>query len=164
LTRTDAREGKQAVVIRLAPGPTYGETFASLSQRIDASPWRGQRVTFRAWIRIDGTAGSRGHLWLEITEPGEPYPEAVFYESAGTRQNTGPEWREYRIVADVPEAADVISFGFAFAGDGEAWLDGVILERQEDTGGPSGAPWPVSERGGDSGDAADGSATETAAI
>jgi erythromycin esterase len=139
LTRADAREGEQAVVVRRAPGPSYGETFASLSQRIDASPWLGQRVTLRAWIRIDGTAENRGHLWFEVTEPGDPYPESVFYESTETRHNTGSEWREYRIVADVSEAADVIFFGFAFAGEGEAWLDGVILERQDETGRPSGA-------------------------
>lgn len=126
LTGTDAREGEQAVVIRRAPGPSYGETHAALSQRADATPWRGHRVTLRAWVRVHGARGSRGYLWLEITEPGS---RSVFYES--TRPITASEWREYRIATDVSEAADVISFGFAFVGDGEAWLDGVSLERQE---------------------------------
>jgi len=139
LTRTDAREGEQAVVIRRAPGPLYGETFAALSQRIEASPWRGQRVTFRAWVRVSGGAGSRGHLWLEITEPGDPYSESVFYESTGDRPITASEWREYRIETHVSDAADVISFGFAFAGGGEAWLDGVSLEKQDAVVPPSGA-------------------------
>lgn len=129
LTKTDAREGEQAVVIRRAPGPSYGETHAALSQRIDASPWRGQRVTLRAWVRVGGATGSRGHLWLEITEPGDPYSETVSYESTGERPIIASEWREYRIATDVSETADVVSFGFAFVGDGEAWLDGVSLER-----------------------------------
>lgn len=137
LTRTDAREGEQAVVIRRAPGPSYGETPAALSQRADATPWRGQRVMLRAWVRVDGASGSRGYLWLEITEPGDPYSEAVFYESTTERPITASEWREYRIATDVSEAADVISFGFAFVGDGEAWLDGVSLERREATGRPA---------------------------
>jgi len=135
LTRADAREGRQSVVIRRAPGPYYSETFALLSQRIDASPWRGRRVTFRAWVRIDDATGSPGHLWLEITEPGDPFTESVFYEG---RPTTASEWREYWISADVSEAADAIVFGFVFAGEGEAWFDDVSLEGQNETNRPGG--------------------------
>jgi erythromycin esterase len=147
LTRTDAREGEQAIVIRRAPGPSYGETYAALSQRIDATPWCGQPVTLRAWVRIDGGTESRGYLWLEITAPGDPYSESVFYESAGNRPITASEWRQYEIATDVPKAADVISFGFAFVGDGAAWLDGVSLETPDAKDSPSGAQCTYGKEG-----------------
>jgi erythromycin esterase len=149
LTRADAREGKQAVVIRRAPGPAYGETYAALSQRVDATPWRGQPVKLRAWVRIDGGTESRGYLWLEITEPADPWPglteaplaysKSVFYESTGDRPITASEWRQYEITTNVSKAANIISFGFAFVGDGEAWLDGVSLETPAAKDSPSSA-------------------------
>jgi erythromycin esterase len=129
LSTADARDGDQAVVIRRLPGPTYGETAAQLSQRADASPWRGQRIALRVWARVDAGPTGRGHLWLEITEPGDPYSEPVFYESTADRPITSPDWQEYVILADVPIDADIITFGFAYSGDGEAWVDAMSLER-----------------------------------
>ncbi len=149
LTREDAREGEQAVVIRRAPGPNYGETYADLRQRVDATPWCGRPVTLRAWVRIAGGTKSRGYLWIEITEPGDPLPwmpvapspfsKSVLYRSTGDRPITASEWRQYEITADVSKAADGISFGFAFVGDGAAWLDGVSLEAPDAKDSPSGA-------------------------
>lgn len=133
VTGTGAQDGKQAVVIRPAPGPSYGETYAALGQRIDASPWRGHRITLRTWTRVNGDAGRPGHLWLEITEPGDPYSHSVFYESLPV---TASEWQEYQLSTEVSPTADVISFGFAYAGRGEARLDGVSLERGDATRGP----------------------------
>ncbi len=118
------------VLIRRWPGPSYGETPAELRQRINATRWQGGRVTLRAWARVDGTTPkSRAYLWLEITEPRESGSESVFYEDMEDRPITAPEWQEYRITADVSKAAEALSFGFAFVGTGEAWLDGVSLER-----------------------------------
>ena len=132
LTTADSRDGEQSVVIRRVPGPNYGETAAELHQRADASPWRGQRVAFRVWARVEGDGRSHGHLWLEITEPGDPYSVPVFYESTADRPITTPDWQEYRILADVPMDADVISFGFAFSGDGEAWVDAFSLGAEDE--------------------------------
>jgi erythromycin esterase len=127
LNTADAQEGVQAVLIRRLSGPRYGETAAQLSQRADASPWRGQRIALNVWARIDGGPMSRGHLWLEITRPGDRYSEPVFYGSTADRPITSPDWQVYRILADVPIDADIISFGFAFSGDGEAWVDSFSI-------------------------------------
>ncbi len=130
LTREDARKGAQAVVIRRSDDKGYGETAGELHQRVDAAQWRGQRVTLRASVRIEAVnKASRGYLWLRVTRPAEPWPETVFYEYMGERPITSSEWGEYEITADIPDDADVISYGFAFVGQGQAWVDAVSLGR-----------------------------------
>jgi erythromycin esterase len=128
LTREDARIGTQAVVIRRNDKGGYGETAGELHQRIDATPWRGQRVTLGASVRIDDVAeASRGYLWMRVTRPAEPWPETVFYEYMAERPITSPEWGDYEITADIHDDAGIISYGFAFVGPGQAWLDAVSL-------------------------------------
>ena len=125
-----AISGTQAVVIRRTDDKRYGETEGDLHQRVDAAQWRGQRVTLRASVRIEAVnKASRGYLWLRVTRPAEPWPETVFYEYMGERPITSREWGEYEITADIPVDADVISYGFAFVGQGQAWVDAVSLGR-----------------------------------
>jgi erythromycin esterase len=135
LTREAVRQGMQAVVIRRTDENRYGETAGELSQRIHATRWRGQRVTLGASARIEGgTAASRGYLWMRVTRPAEPWPETVFYEHTAEPLITLGDWGEYEIAADIPDDADVISYGFAFVGPGQAWIDAVSLG--PDGGGP----------------------------
>lgn len=128
VTREDARDGTQAVVVGRAVDSGHGETYGGLHQRIDARPWRGQRITLCAWARIEPlTPATRAYLWLEVTHPDGRWSAPVFFENMAERPVTSREWRQYAIVTDVPEDADVISFGFAVVGEGRAWLDGMSL-------------------------------------
>ncbi|HSM35769.1 MAG TPA: erythromycin esterase family protein [Longimicrobiales bacterium] len=129
VTREEVRQGDQAVVLRRAAGDRYGETAAELDQRVDATPWRGRSLTLTASVRIESTSPrSRGYLWMQVTEPAEPWFRVVFFDNMADRPITARDWREYEITATVPEDADSVSFGFAFVGPGRAWLDGVALE------------------------------------
>lgn len=133
LTREDARRGAQAVVINRKADGGYGETHAELRQTIDASQWRGQRVTLRASVRVEATTpASRAYVWLEVTAPRRPGRGRGFYDNMADRPITAPDWREYQITAAVPEDANTVSFGFVFVGAGRAWLDEVSLETTRD--------------------------------
>lgn len=130
ISREDAVDGVQALTIERDSGPVYGETSGGLRQKVDATPYRGSRVTFRASVRIEDAdpAASKGYLWLQVTRPAEPWSVPVLSEYMDDRPITAGDWREYEITADVPDEADVIWIGIAFVGPGRAWVDDVAIE------------------------------------
>ena len=79
--------------------------------------------------------GNLSWLTLSITRKGFG-PQAIAFDSLDKYQLTSAEWRIYEIVADVPQDADVISYGLALMGDGKAWLDSVsVVVMDPPTGG-----------------------------
>jgi hypothetical protein len=43
------------------------------------------------------------------------------------RPITTSKWKNYTIIGKVPTDADVIGFGLAIVGEGQAWLDSVSI-------------------------------------
>ncbi|HYO47858.1 MAG TPA: hypothetical protein VEY33_14345, partial [Gemmatimonadota bacterium] len=100
-----------------------------LGQRIEATAYRGKRVRFRAAVRTDVTGpGNQAYLWLHVTKEWAFPPSTAFYDDMSDRPITNREWREYEIVGDVPEDAEMIDYGMALVGDGRAWIDAVSVE------------------------------------
>src|SRR5688572_5194008 len=52
LDSVGAREGRWAAHVTGQPGGGAND-FGNLVQRVDAVPFRGQRLRFRAWVRTD---------------------------------------------------------------------------------------------------------------
>lgn len=119
LTDDGAYEGEQAVLINRDSNPLYGETYGELSQRIDASAWRGRNITLTAWLKVESE--TKVHLWIE-TEGGS--------ESSFDHRTVidNEEWTEYEITSSVEENTEAISFGAAVVGEGRAWLDSVSIK------------------------------------
>jgi hypothetical protein len=81
----------------------------------------------RANVRVEpGSREDRAYLWLRVLREGQP--AQAFYENMVDHPIVSPDWMEYRIPCEVPEDATRIEFGLAFAGDGHADIDGVVLE------------------------------------
>jgi hypothetical protein len=77
-----------------------------------------------------------------------PDGETMSFDNMGSRPITGTtEWRQYRIVLDVPETADLIALGVLLQGPGRVWIDDVEVERVTSdiptTGGQSTEPLPA---------------------
>ena len=53
------------------------------------------------------------------------------------RPITASGWREYEIVGEIPDDADILSYGLVFSGEGRVWIDEVVLEEQPSSGGLS---------------------------
>jgi hypothetical protein len=96
-------------------GPRHAECAVPLAQLVDATPYRGRRVTLRAAIRVE-RAGEHAHLYLQR--------DAV----RTSVQTTNAAWTRYAVEVDVPADARTLELGFVFHGDGRAWLDDVSLE------------------------------------
>jgi erythromycin esterase len=120
--------GKACALISRLPGKHYGEFAGNFSQRLDAMPYRGKKIRFRAAARAEGSgADNMSWLRLSIFRKGSG-PLSMAFDSLDKYPVTSAEWRTYEIVADVPQDADSISYGLYLTGDGKAWLDVVSVE------------------------------------
>jgi hypothetical protein len=95
-------------------------------QRIDAAPYRGKKIRFRARIRSDIPPGASARLWLRVDRP---------KGAMGMLDNMGdrlpgalPQWTELVAGGEVAPDAEAIAFGLLFTGDGTAWMDEAVLE------------------------------------
>ncbi len=121
--------GKRCVMISRVPGKHYGETFGNLQQQLDATAYRGKKITLRAAVRTEVKgAGNQAYMWLRVAKAGFGPQATAFYDNMADRPITTSEWREYEITGDVPAEAQTISYGFALVGDGRAWIDAVAVE------------------------------------
>jgi hypothetical protein len=122
------KSGKQCVTIKRGtepPGP-----FGNVMQKIDATPFRGKRVRYRAAVRtrIDGENGG-ARLWMRIDLIAEKGQHKIgFFDNMANRPIREKEWDYYEIVGDIAEDAQSINVGMFLRGDGQAWLDDVSLE------------------------------------
>jgi hypothetical protein len=103
--------------------------YGSLSQQIDAFPYRGKLIRLSAAIRTDVSGpGNQAYLWLRVTKKFFGPSALSFYDNMDDRPITNSDWHIYDIVGKVPPDSDVIGFGLALVGEGKAWLDAVSVE------------------------------------
>jgi erythromycin esterase len=126
------QQGKNCLKISRKSGKHYGETFGSLSQRLDATPYRGKRIKLRAAVRteVEGS-GNHAYLWLTIEKQGFGPQSTLFKDSMKDRPITTREWHFFEINCEVPDEAPWINFGMALTGEGSAWFDSFSLEMVE---------------------------------
>ncbi|HUE95390.1 MAG TPA: hypothetical protein VMN39_01965, partial [Longimicrobiaceae bacterium] len=68
------------------------------------------------------------YLWLHVTKKWAFPPSTAFHDDMSDRPITNREWREYEIVGEVPEDAEMIDYGLALVGEGRVWIDAVSVE------------------------------------
>ena len=124
LTEQQPRSGNRAALLRSVPSAAAaGSAFGNLMQAIDAAPFRGRRVRFRAAVRMEAAEpGARAQLWLRVDRSAN---KIGFFDNMGDRPVTVGEWQYYEIIGDVEEDAVVINIGMILIGKGKAWLDDV---------------------------------------
>lgn len=117
------KEGKQCVFIAL--GARKGEGFGNMFQTIDATPYRGKRVRFRAAVKYDrANEFGRAQLWFRVDRAGGGQG---FFNNMGDRPITSPTWAFYEIVGDVASDAETLNVGMMLVGGGRAWIDAATV-------------------------------------
>jgi len=123
-------EGKHCAVISRQAEVHYGEMFGSLSQQIDATPYRGKKIRLKAAIRTEVNGyGNQAYLWLRVTKKFFGPAALCFYENMAERPVTNSRWQFYDIIGTVAADADLIGFGLALVGDGKVWIDSVSVNK-----------------------------------
>jgi len=123
VTDSGALQGRQALLL---DGSSGASGFASVVQRLDATPFRGQRIRYRAWVRAQLTGtGAWDGLWLRVDREGR---QVGFFDNMQDRSIVSPAWALYEITGDVADDATAIVYGALLAGEGRMWIDSVTIE------------------------------------
>ena len=115
----------RSVLIRSLKPSAKG--FAALSQKCDATPYRGQRIRISVWIKTDGVNGAAQFHLVVNDQVGDKL--AFGADGVGGSQY----WRQYAAVVDVPEEAATLSYGMMLAGSGKAWFNDLQINAVPNT-------------------------------
>lgn len=127
LSTDSPKQGKQSVRVSGAPiagGEAGVPAFGNVMQQIDATPYRGKRVRFRAAVRVQGMAAAAG-LWMRVDRPAK---QIGFFDNMQDRPIRSSDWTYYEIVGDVAADAELLNVGMLLQQEGSAWLDDVTIE------------------------------------
>ena len=137
---SEALQGEQSAHIVHHPKRQLSDReFGNVMQRLDAAPYRGKRVRFRAAVRSRG----RAQLWLRVDRA---VGTTGFFDNMGDRPIAADSWQHYEIVAEIDPDAAVLNFGCMLFG-GSALIDDVSLELVGTRGEGNQPPRPLSEKG-----------------
>jgi hypothetical protein len=102
------------------------EDFVTLRQSLSPDSLRGHRVRFSGYVRSNLSAGIAG-LWMRVDGAG--LSERLAFDNMSTRPIKGvTPWTRYEIVLDVPSESSTIILGVLMVGQGDVWLDDVVVE------------------------------------
>ena len=121
------------------------DILGSVMQTIDARPYRGKMVRFRAAVRAE-IAGPRGsaHLWLRAHLP-DNCPG--FEDLSELHPVVINNWDYYEITGRIDKNADVLNYGLMLIGNGKAWIDDASLEIIDSVNQVNLPPAPLTDRG-----------------
>lgn len=104
--------------------------FANLMQTLNAEPFRGKRVRFRAAVRTEELKDdAAAQLWFRVDrESASGQRETGAFDNMQDRPIKSPAWQDYEIVLQVNDDAEKIVMGMFVVGRGKAWIDDASLE------------------------------------
>jgi hypothetical protein len=144
LSAEKPKQGKQCARLSDAPAAVeQASPFGNVMQQIDATPYRGKRLRFRAAMRIEGEDATGG-LWMRVDRPAK---QLGFFENMQDRPVSSAEWAYYEISGDVAEDAEVLNIGMLMMRQGTTWLDDVTIETVPKLEMRSAPPRAVTPRG-----------------
>jgi len=125
LTDQNPKSGALCAVIEFT-GQGQPTGFGNLMQAVDATPYRGKQVRFKAAVRTE-SAGNQGRaqMWVRVDRPGAVMG---FFDNMNDRPIHSAQWSYYEILGDIEEDAQGLSFGVITFGMGSVWVDDVSIE------------------------------------
>jgi hypothetical protein len=98
--------------------------LAFLYQIVDATQYRGKKLTFRAAVRTEIGQGSAARLLVHVHRND---CTTSFRDDMGDHPITTGTWVSYEIQAPIALDARDIEFGLQLVGHGAAWIDKLSL-------------------------------------
>jgi hypothetical protein len=96
-----------------------------LYQDLDASPYRGQTLTYRAFVRVDPIFESVARLLVRVHRKD---CFTTFRDDMGNHPIRSGEWAAYEMRAPIATDAYHIEFGVQLIGIGAVWIDQISME------------------------------------
>ena len=125
LTDQNPKSGALCAVIEFA-GQGQPTGFGNLMQSVDATPYRGKQIRFKAAVRTE-SAGNQGRaqMWMRVDRQGGAMG---FFDNMDDRPILSAAWSYYEITGDIEEDARSLNFGVMLLGKGSVWVDDVSIE------------------------------------
>lgn len=103
----------------------YRPPFTGVTQVLDATPYRGQRIVFRAMLRSRELAQGSSGLWIRADNANG---EAAAFEHSYRQAIAGTQgWTQREVEMTVPEDASQLMFGAVAGAEGTLWIDDIGL-------------------------------------
>jgi hypothetical protein len=128
--RDDVFHGAGAARIDSREAEGGANLFGNLMQAVDAAPYHGKRVRYRAAVKVaEAGPGGQAQLWLRVDlAAAGGAPRMGFFDNMGDRPITSGEWQTYEIVGDVAPDAQRIVLGTMTLGKCLVLIDEATLE------------------------------------
>lgn len=134
VTDTNPYEGKHAAMLHRPEVVSFGEITPNLTQRIDASQYKGKTIRLKAACRSSVQAPGFAFFRLSIdpgilesAHDGKP----PLFDSLDKTRIDSSKWKVYEIEAKVPEEAESITYGIYLRDQGTVWIDAIKIETIE---------------------------------
>lgn len=131
VTDINPYQGKYAAMIHRPKGIRYGEITPSLTQRIDASQFKGKTIRIKAACRSEvqpqGFAFFRFTIDPDMIKSAHDGLPPLFDSLDGVRIDS-VEWKLYELEIKVPSEAGSITYGIYLRDPGTVWIDAVQIE------------------------------------
>ena len=109
----------------------YRPPFSGVTQVMDATAYRGQRVVLRAMLRSRDLAPGRSGLWIRANSAsGQP---AAFEHSYRQSLVGTQDWTPREVELTVPADASRLMFGAVAGAEGSLWVDDIELTAPQAT-------------------------------
>jgi C-terminal processing protease CtpA/Prc len=126
-------------------GDAAPQGFGNLMQSINAAAYRGQRIAFKAAVRVNpADPNSRAQLWLRVDRPNNGMG---FFDNMGDRPIQTTAWRDYEIVGEVAPDAVQLNVGLMLIGSGSACIDAAAITILGPAGAGDEPAAPLTDRG-----------------
>jgi hypothetical protein len=99
--------------------------LAFLYQDLDALPYRGQTLVYRAFVRVDPSLGSVARLLVRVHRQD---CSTTFRDDMGNHPVKSGIWGAYEIRAPIAMDAYHIEFGVQLIGSGAVWIDQISMD------------------------------------
>ncbi len=128
----DAFQGDRAAFLNSSDSEFHEQS--QLMQTIDAQPWRGKRLKYRAAVKSVEVGGGVGSpIWwlcckVERSRDADGKMQPGASDMGRPRPIKNSSWDLYEIVLDVAADATQVTLGLGMIGKGKVWFDAVTLE------------------------------------
>jgi hypothetical protein len=130
--------GSRSLRLQAPTGKQPEDSWGLLIRSFDAAPYRGQRIRFRAVVKVEGVGSGadqpatgssgeapRGHLWLRVIRPDGA---RGFFNNTADHPITAARWSSFEAAGEVAADAVTIQLGVLLNGGGRAWLGAASVE------------------------------------
>jgi hypothetical protein len=133
---------KSAFIRSVSGGPAKPVVYGQLSQVFTARQYRDKRMRFSAVVKSNGPHMTSA-LTMAVEGPGHQW---ISYDDMRGRNITGTkDWERYKVVLDIPEESEFITFGIKAYGKGEVWISAITFDEtvEDPTAGPMYPSQPI---------------------